>query len=104
MWGSFWSLGQKGRIHVEFFLSMEEKHKGEEKGVMTYRAASKEREECCDRRRKVKKKKKRRHGTRKLCQISKSRLKDKARDEMTWKNICRSKRANKITAENDSKA
>ena len=75
---------RKGRIHVEFCLSMEEENKGEEKGATTEEATSKEREGCCDVRRKVKKKRKRRHGTRKLHQISKPWQKDRARYEMTW--------------------
>ena len=68
-----WASGQKGRIHVEFYLSMEEKCKGEEEGATIEEEASKEREECCDRRRKVKKKTKRRSGMRKIRQIRKLR-------------------------------
>ena len=40
-----WASRQKGKIHVEFFLSMEEEYKGEEKGATVEEVASKEREE-----------------------------------------------------------
>ena len=66
---------------------MEEECKGEEEGATTEEATSREREGCCDIRRKEKKKTKRRCGTRKLCQMSKKRWKDRTRYEMTWQNI-----------------
>ena len=79
---------------------MEEEPKGEEEQATIEEAASREREGCCDRRRKEKKKTKRRRKTRKLCQISKSRPKDRTRYEMTWQNISRNRRANSVTIEN----
>ena len=63
---------------------MKEEHKGEEEGTTTEETTLKEREGCYDKRRKVKKKTKRRCGTRKLRQISKLRLKNPIRYEMTW--------------------
>ena len=38
-----WASGQKGRIHVEFILSMGEENKGEEKGATIDEAALEER-------------------------------------------------------------
>ena len=61
-----WASGRKGRIHLEFFLSMWEENKGEEKGDMIEETTLEEREEYCDKRRKLKKKTRRRHGMRKL--------------------------------------
>ena len=70
---------------------------GKEEGATTEEATSKEREECCDKRRKVRKKTKRRFGTKKLRRFSKLRWNDRARDKMTWQNIRRSRRADKVT-------
>ena len=89
-------LGTVGKNSCRILPKYGEEHKGEEEGATTEEGASRKIKGCCDIRRKEKKNTKRRHKMGKIRQMSKPWHKDRMRYGMTWKNISRSRHANRI--------